>query len=91
MTPVCALQQDCRQPQFPVQLVAEIYPACRKSLTPCPVSGHFRFESVFPNPSILIEFETNASLILGVFELNLNQVRRAFDSSKPLILLRNFA
>jgi len=83
--PVCTLQSDLRRPPSPLQLVAEIYPAYRKSLTACPFFGHFPPESLFPIPSILIEFETNALLILSVFDVDLNQVRCAFESTKLLI------
>jgi len=77
--PVCGLRSDIRRLPSPPQPIAEIYPAYRKSLTACPVSCHFRLESLFPNLSILIEFDTNTLLILGVFDMDLNQVRSAFE------------
>jgi hypothetical protein len=72
------------------QPAAEIYPAQRKSLTCGRQRNLFAGESLVALITILIDFATNPRQILCAFESVFSQVLSAFESTKPLILLRNF-
>ncbi|WP_141507392.1 hypothetical protein [Rhizobium sp. H4] len=70
---------------------AGVYPAQGKPLMAGRQHSLFERESLAAQITILIDFETNAPRILCAFEFVFSQVLSVFDSTKPLILLRNFA
>ncbi|WP_125460958.1 hypothetical protein [Rhizobium sp. CIAT894] len=62
-----------------------------KPLTPGQQRNLSAAESLVAQITFLIDFETNPHQVLVAFDLVFSQVLSVFESTKPLILLRNFA